>query len=84
MTITLLTPSPIENTGNSDFVSSPITQIFQASDMGTRHCANITLIEDTRYEGDEQFLVIFGNLPNSDAGIGLTNETTIIILDDDG
>ena len=80
----MLPLSPIENTGNNDFLSSPITQTFQASHMDTKHCAKITLIGDTIYEGDEQFLVIFGNLPNSDAEIGQINETTIIILDDDG
>ena len=54
--------------------------------MGTRHCVNITLMGDTLYEGHEQFLVIFGNLPNPDAGVGvgLIKETTITILDDNG
>ena len=54
--------------------------------MGSRLCANISLIEDTTYEGNEQFLVTFGNLPDVAAGVfvGLINQTCITILDDDG
>ena len=82
----IVSPSHFENTGYYDFSSSTITQTFQASDVGTRNCANIPFFGDTIYEGDEQFLVTFGNLPDPDAGVrvGLIYETTITILDDDG
>ena len=84
MTITALPLPPIENTGDTDFLSSPITQTLEASEVGHTLCANISIIGDTLYEEDEQFLVTFGNLPNSAAGVGQINTTTITILDDEG
>ena len=59
-------------------------QTFDVSSMGSMLCVNITIIEDFIYEDDEQFLVIFGNLPNSQAGVGPINQTCITIMDDDG
>ena len=59
-------------------------QTFEASSTGNMLCVNITIIGDIIYEEDEQFLVIFGNLPNSQAGVGPINQTCVTIRDDDG
>ena len=61
-----------------------ITQTFAASSAGSMLCVNITIIGDSIYEGDEQFLVTFGNLPNSQAGVGPIDQACITIRDDDG
>ena len=58
-------------------------QTFAASSIGARLCVNITIIGDTFNEGDEQFLVTFGNLPNNQAAVGPINQTCITIRDDD-
>ena len=72
------------NIGDSDFDSRPRMQTFVASSMGARLCVNITIIGDIIYEGDEQFLVTFGNLPNNQTGVGPINQTCITIRDNDG
>lgn len=59
-------------------------QTFEASSTGSMMCVNITIIGDTIYEGDEQFLVTFGNLPNSQAGVGSITQACITIRDEDG
>ena len=59
-------------------------QTFEASSTGSMLCVNITLIPDSVYEDDEQFLVTFGNLPNSQAGVGPITQACITIRDDDG
>ena len=61
-----------------------ITLTFEASSTGSMLCVNITIIGDTIYEGDEQFLVTFGNLPNSQAGVGPFTQACITIRDEDG
>lgn len=72
--------------GNSDFDSMSIMQTFMASSTGRTLCVNITIIDDTIYEGDEQFLVTFGNnLPDpSLAGVGPITQACVTIQDDDG
>ena len=51
--------------------------------MNTRVCINITILDDHVYEGDEQFLVMFGNLPNAEAGVGLIQQACVTIVDDE-
>ena len=70
--------------GNGDFDSMSKMQTFAASSTGSMLCVNITLIGDSIYEGDEQFLVKFGNLPNSQAEVGPITQACITISDDDG
>ena len=70
--------------GDSDFDSRSRMQTFEAALTGSMLCVNITIIEDSIYEDDEQFLVTFGNLPNSQAGVGSITQTCITIRDDDG
>ena len=69
--------------GNSDFDSMSRMETFEASSTGSMLCVNITLIGDSVYEGDEQFLV---NLTNSQmqARVGPITQACITIRDDDG
>lgn len=48
-----------------------------------RVCVNIPIIEDILYEGDEQFLVTFGNLPSAQAGVGRIGQACVTIVEDD-
>ena len=54
--------------------------------MGGQLCADINLIPDTLYEGNEQFIVEFTNVPDSAnrVNVGAINQTCVTILDDDG
>ena len=88
MIIRAVTTNPIFSLliGDSDFDSTSIMQTFTASSTGRTLCVNITIIGDTIYEGDEQFLVTFGNsLPDpSLAGVGPITQACVTIQDDDG
>ena len=44
---------------------------------------NIPILDDITFEGDEQFLVTFGNLPNDQVGVGRINQACVTIQDDD-
>ena len=70
-------------TDNNDFDARTKMQTFEASSTGGMLCVNITIISDTIYEGDEQFLVMFGNLPNNETGVGFISQSCITILDDE-
>ena len=54
--------------------------------MGGQLCAGIDLIPDILYEGNEQFIVEFTNVPDTanGVGVGAINQTCVTILDDDG
>ena len=56
---------------------------FQPSATGGRLCVNIPILDDITFEGDEQFLVTFGNLPNDQVGVGRINQACVTIQDDD-
>ena len=70
----------------SDFHNRQLSQTFSASSMGNQLCANIELIGDELYEGNEQFIVVFTNVPDSTnrVGLGAINQTCVTIVDDDG
>ena len=57
---------------------------FVTTNTSSRLCADIDIIGDDVYEGDEQFLVTFGNLPNDRAEVGVIGQACVTILDDDG
>lgn len=44
---------------------------------------DIDIIPDTLYEGNEQFLVTFGNLPNAQVNVGQFEQACVTIVDDD-
>ena len=67
-----------------DFDASPRMQTFEASPTGGVLCVNFTINEDSTYEGDEQFLVMFGNLPTNEVGVGPINQSWVTIKDNDG
>ena len=69
--------------GNTDFDARPRMLTFEASSTGGVLCVNITILEDTLYEGNEQFLLTFGNLPNGEAAVGPIVQSCITIRDDD-
>ena len=71
---------------NSDFDSSSSSQTFSASPMGNQLCADILLIPDEQYEGNEQFVVEFTNVPDSAnrVGVGAISQTCVTIIDNDG
>ena len=54
--------------------------------MGGQLCADIDLIPDILYEGNEQFIVEFTNVPDSAnrVDVGAISQTCVTILDDDG
>ena len=70
----------------SDFEGDSSSQTFPASPLGNQLCADIFLIPDERYEGNEQFIVEFTNVPDSAnrVGVGAINQTCVTIIDDDG
>ena len=71
----------------SDFEGGSSSQTFPASGpLGNQLCADIFLIPDERYEGNEQFIVEFINVPDSAnrVGVGAINQTCVTIIDDDG
>lgn len=43
----------------------------------------IDIVADTVYEGNEDFLVTFGNLPNSQVNVGQFGQACVTIVDDD-
>ena len=45
-----------------------------------RHCFVFEIVDDSIVEGDEQFRVVFSNLPTNQ--IGRTSEACVTILDD--
>ena len=71
---------------DSDFDSSSPSQTFPASPMGNQLCADIFLIPDEQYEGNEQFVVEFTNVPDSAnrVGVGAISQTCVTIIDNDG
>ena len=73
-------------TVNSDFDGGPYSETFSASPMGGQLCADIDLIPDVLYEGNEQFIVEFTNVPDSAnrVGVGAISQTCVTIFDDDG
>ena len=44
---------------------------------------DIDIVEDDIYEGDEQFLVTFGNLPSDQAEVGVIGQACVTIKDDE-
>lgn len=59
---------------------------FMRSDESGQLCANIEVIDDQNYEGDEVFVVKFTNVPDADnrVELGLIDEACVTIQDDDG
>ena len=54
--------------------------------MGGLLCANLSLISDALYEGNEQFVVGFTNVPDAAnrVGLGAITQACVTIRDDDG
>ena len=69
-------------TGNSDFVASDKSISFNTTNS-SRICVSIPIIGDILYEGDEQFLVTFGNLPSAQARVGSIGQACVTIVEDD-
>lgn len=70
------------NAGGTDFDDGNITLNFNTS-SSSRVCFDPRIIEDSMYEGDEQFLLTFGNLPSDEANVGPIEQACITIVDDD-
>ena len=68
--------------GNSDFDGSNTILLFDTT-SSNRLCFDPQIIGDTLYEGDEQFLLTFGNLPNDEADVGAIAQACVTIVDDD-
>ena len=68
--------------GDSDFDSSDITLLFNTT-SSNRLCFSLQIIGDTLYEGNEQFLLIFDNLPSDEAEVGAIEQACVTIVDDD-
>ena len=57
---------------------------FSPSEDGQRFCAMISIVDDDiGLEGDEEFRVVFTNLPNGDVGVGTNSEACVTIRDND-
>ena len=71
---------------NSDFVEGSHSQTFVASPVGGRLCANLTLTGDSLYEGNEQFVVGFTNVPDTAnrVGLGALSQACVTLRDNDG
>ena len=73
----------IIRTGDVDFDADNRTLFFEIRNTSSRLCVDIDIIGDVIYEGDEQFLVTFGNLPSDQAEVGAIGQACVTILDDD-
>ena len=60
-----------------------VTEFFETTNTSSRLCVNIDIVRDIVYEGDEQFLVTFGNLPSNQAEVGVFEQACVTIQDDD-
>ena len=54
------------------------------SDSGAVNCAQIAIINDIIFEGNEQFLVMLGPISNDEVFVGEITQTCVTIEDDDG
>ena len=61
-----------------DFVETPHSFLFTPSQ--TKHCFNVSLINDNRYEVRQEFFV---NLTSNDPNVSLSPQFSTIVLDDD-
>ena len=68
-------------TGDIDFDSRDQRVSFSPSD--SRRCAQIAIIDDTLFEGDEQFLVKLQSFSSSQVIVGEISEARVTIIDDD-
>ena len=57
--------------------------IVPESSSGSRFCITVNTISDTEFEGDEQFLLHFANLPSEFATVGDT-ESVMVTIEDTG
>lgn len=64
--------------GNLDFEETPHHFLFTPNQ--TRHCFNVTIINDSNYEDREEFYV---NLTTTDETVSLSPKFVVIVLDDD-
>ena len=72
------------HSGSSDFDSSDQTVSFARSDISSRGCAQIVIIDDSLFEGDEQFLLRLRSFSNSQVMTGEISEACVTIREDDG
>ena len=70
--------------GNTDFRSGDQSVSFAPSDSGNVSCAQIIIIDDTFFEGNEQFLVRLQSFSNNQVMRGEISEACVTIVDDDG
>ena len=68
---------------NSDYVEVERSQTFVASTVGNQLCVDIPLIGDSIYEGNEQFVVKFVNVPDAAnrVGVGAISQACVTIND---
>ena len=71
------------HSGSSDFNSSDQTVSFVRSDSSNRGCAQIAIIDDSLFEGDEQFLLRLRSFSNSQVMTGEISEACVTIREDD-
>lgn len=72
------------HSGSSDFDSSDQTVSFARSDISSRGCVQIAIIDDSLFEGDEQFLLRLRSFSNSQVMTGEISEACVTIREDDG
>lgn len=79
-------PSFLPLSGDNDFVVVEPSETFVASAVGNKLCIDIPIISDVVYEGNEQFVVKFVNVPDAAnrVGVGDISQTCVTIIDDDG
>ena len=58
--------------------------MFVASPVGNQLCVNISIFGDILYEGNEQFVVRFVNVPDAAnrVGVGAISQACVTINDD--
>lgn len=72
--------------GDNDFDLKELSATFIASTAGNKLCVDIPIISDVVYEGNEQFIVKFVNVPDAAnrVGVGAISQACVTIIDDDG
>ena len=69
---------------NTDFVAVEEEFTFDVSEGATTVCFDININDDSVYEGNEQFLVVFGDISSDRVDIGPISQACVTIIDDDG
>ena len=68
---------------DGDYYHSMLVVVIPASEVPSRTCFDIEIVDDEIVENDEDFLVSFEILPGTNANEGVITVTRVVIVDND-